>query len=62
MVADARKPESAEPQKLADKLNKSGTDPMKEFKTGVEVMDKTVSKIDNGIRSISKKLHGDKKD
>jgi hypothetical protein len=54
------KPESAKPASVFEKLNKSGTDPHKEFKLGVNTIDKNVSKIDAGVRAISKKLRGDK--
>jgi len=54
------KPESAKPATVVDKLNKSGADPLKEFKLGVDVIDRNVSKIDAGVRKISRKLHGNK--
>jgi hypothetical protein len=52
------KKQTAEQQTVVDKLNKSGDDPMKEFKLGVGFVDGTVSKIDSSIKSISKKIHG----
>jgi hypothetical protein len=61
MANDANaKPESAKPATVAEKLNKSGNDPLKEFKLGVDVIDRNVSKIDSGVRAISKKIRGNK--
>jgi hypothetical protein len=50
--------DAAKPTSIVEKLNKSGNQPMQEFKLGVDVIDKNVTRIDSGIRAISKKIHG----
>jgi hypothetical protein len=58
LSAEAKENVSEDKFGVFDKLNKSGEAPMDEFKLGVGFVDGTVSKIDSGIKSIQKKIHG----
>ena len=52
------KEQPADKYGLFEKINKSDEEPMEEFKTGIGFLDKTVAKVDSGVKAIHNKIHG----
>lgn len=48
----------AQVKEAFEKANKSGKDPMEDFKLGVGFFDTPVAKINSGVKAIQKKIHG----
>jgi hypothetical protein len=57
MDTEKREKLDQDAKELFERTNKSGEPPMEDFKLGIDVLDKNVARIDNGVRKIAEKVH-----